>query len=451
MEQQEKEQAFPADFLWGAATAAYQIEGAAQEDGRGESVWDRFSRIPGKVRNGETGDVADDFYHRYRDDIALMRNLGLTAFRFSVSWPRVIPNGTGDVNERGLDFYDRLVDELLANEIQPALTLFHWDLPQALEDRGGWTNRETTEAFVDYAELVARRLGDRVRMWITHNEPQVVASGGYGSGWHAPGRSGDRNRLAAAHHLLLSHGMTVPVLRRESTGSKVGISLNLSRIEPATPSDEDAAAAQLAEDRDNRWYADAVFGRGYPTGYLSQVQHSMPDIRAGDLETMGAPIDFLGINNYFRVVMGVDPRTGATGWIRQPGSTYTDMGWEVYPPGLYNLLTYVNDQYSPPEIYITENGSAFPDVFDHDGQVRDPERTAYLQGYLGSVRRAVEAGVPVRGYFYWSLLDNFEWGHGYSKRFGLIHVHYPTLERIPKSSYYWYRDFIGAQRRAAVG
>ncbi|HCF99115.1 MAG TPA: beta-glucosidase, partial [Chloroflexi bacterium] len=231
----------------------------------------------------------------------------------------------------------------------------------------------------------------------------------------------------------------------------VGISLNLSRIEPATPSDEDAAAAQLAEDRDNRWYADPVFGRGYPTGYLSEVQHSMPDVRAGDLETMGAPIDFLGINNYFRVVMGVDPRTGATGWIRQPGSTYTDMGWEVHPPGLYNVLTYVNDQYSPLEIYITENGSAFPDVFDHDGQVRDPERTAYLQGYLGSVRRAIEDGVPVSGYFYWSLLDNFEWGHGYSKRFGLIHVHYPTLERIPKSSYYWYRDFIRAQRRAAVG
>jgi beta-glucosidase len=448
---QQQDEVFPADFLWGAATAAYQIEGAAHEDGRGESVWDRFSRTPGKVRNGETGDIADDFYHRYKQDVVLMRELGLDAFRFSVSWPRVIPNGTGEVNEKGLDFYERLVDELLANDIQPALTLYHWDLPQALEDRGGWTNRETTEAFVAYAEVIARRLGDRVRIWITHNEPQVVAGAGYGAGVHAPGRTGDQNRLAAAHHLLLSHGMAVPVLRRESPESKVGISLNLSYVEPATQSEEDRKLAEVTDARDCRWYADPVFGQGYPEEYLTEVQQMMPEMRDGDLQTMAAPIDFLGLNNYFRVVVGIHPGTGRPQWIRQEGSTYTDMGWEVHPEAMYKLLMQIENRYSPPAIYITENGSAFPDIVDHEGQVKDPERTAYLEGYLGSVGRAIADGAPIQGYFCWSLLDNFEWGHGYSKRFGLIHVHYPTLERIPKGSYHWYQDFIKTQRGAAAG
>jgi beta-glucosidase len=437
---------FPAEFVWGAATASYQIEGAAREDGRGESVWDRFAATPGKVRNGDSGEVACDFYHRYRDDVALMSQLGLDAFRFSIAWPRVVPQGRGRVNPAGLDFYDRLVDELLARGIEPFATLFHWDTPQALEDSGGWPSRPTAEAFVEYTEAVVARLGDRVRFWITHNEPWVCAWIGHAWGQHAPGRTSETDAVAAAHHLLLSHGWATEAIRREAPGAKVGITLNLAHAYPASETPEDEAAAWHVDGEGNRWFLDPIFRGSYPADLLARNELVGPVLRDGDLEAISAPLDFLGVNNYFRFVVSA----GAEGprLLSDPAAEHTDMGWEVYPDGLHRLLVRVADEYAPAEIYVTENGAAFGDVRGHDGHVHDPERTSYLRTHIGAVARAVADGAPVNGYFVWSLLDNFEWAHGYSKRFGIVYVDYPTLERVPKDSFYWYRDFL-ASRRAA--
>ena len=436
---------FPQDFLWGAATASYQIEGAAHEDGRGESVWDRFSATPGKVRNGDTGEIACDFYHRYAGDVALMSDLGLDAFRFSIAWPRVLPEGRGRVNQAGLDFYDRLVDELLARDIEPFATLFHWDTPQALEDAGGWPARQTAEAFVEYAEIVAARLGDRVRHWMTHNEPWVYAWIGHSWGEHAPGRTSERDAVAAAHHLLLSHGWAVEAIRRAAPGAQVGITLSLSHAYAASETPEDEAAAWEVDGGSNRWFLDPIFRGAYPADLLERNALVAPLVRDGDLEAMAAPLDFLGVNNYFRHVVGA----GVDGprFIRDPEAQHTDMGWEVYPDGLHALLTRLAEDYSPPAIYVTENGAAFGDVRVHDGRVHDPERTAYLESHISAVGRAVAAGVPIKGYFVWSMLDNFEWAHGYGKRFGIVYIDYPTLERVPKDSFYWYRDFIGSRPR----
>ena len=436
--------AFPPGFVWGAATAAYQIEGAAREDGRGESVWDRFGATPGKVRNGDSGEIACDFYHRYGDDVALMRELGLDAFRFSVAWPRVMPTGRGRVNEAGLDFYDRLVDELLANEIEPFPTLFHWDTPQALEDEGGWPARATAEAFVEYAEAVVGRLGDRVRRWTTHNEPWVVAWLGHAWGEHAPGRTSEADAVAAAHHLLLSHGWAVQAIRAAAPDAEVGIALNLAHAYATSESPEDEAAAWRVDGEGNRWFLDPLFRGSYPADLLERNELVAPLVCAGDLEAIAAPLDFLGVNNYFRFVVGSDgarPRI-----VHDPEAQRTDMGWEVYPDGLHRLLVRLAADYSPSAIYVTENGAAFPDVRSHDGRVHDPERTAYLQSHVDAVWRAVADGAPVKGYFVWSLLDNFEWAHGYAKRFGIVYVDYPTLERVPKDSFYWYRDFIASRR-----
>ena len=441
---------FPADFVWGAATASYQIEGAVDADGRGESIWDRFCATPGKVRNGDCGAIACDFFHRYADDVALMRELGLDGFRFSVAWPRVVPEGRGPVNHAGLDFYDRLVDTLLASGIQPCVTLYHWDLPQVLEDRGGWPARETVDAFAEYVEAVVARLGDRVQRWITHNEPWVVAWLGYGWGLHAPGRTSEAEALAAAHHLLLSHGRAVEVLRRDAPGAEVGITLNLMHDYPASPSPEDVAAARHVDGFRNRWFLDPVFRGEYPADLVEHYAASLPPIADGDLATIAAPIDVLGVNTYSRGVIGASPDGGAPTYVRVPDSEYTDMDWEVYPDGLHDLLVRLRDDYAPERIAITENGAAFSDVRGHDGAVRDPERLAYLERHLDAVGRALEAGVPVTGYYVWSLLDNFEWQHGYAKRFGIVYVDYPTLERVPKSSFRWYRDFIARQRAAAA-
>jgi len=437
--------AFPPDFRWGAATASYQIEGAAHEDGRGESVWDRFSATPGKVRNGDTGEVACDFYHRFAGDVGLMADLGLDAFRFSIAWPRVLPEGRGRVNQAGLDFYDRLVDELLAHEIEPFATLFHWDTPQALEDAGGWPVRETAEAFAEYAEIVAARLGDRVRHWMTHNEPWVYAWIGHSWGDHAPGRTSEPDAVAAAHHLLLSHGWAVEAIRRAAPGAQVGITLSLSHAYAASDTPEDEAAAWEIDGGTNRWFLDPIFRGAYPADLLERNKLVAPLVHDGDLEAMGAPLDFLGVNYYFRHVVSA----GADGprLVRDPEAPQTDMGWEVYPDGLHALLTRLAEEYAPPAIYVTENGAAFGDVRVHDGRVHDPERTAYLQSHVTAVGRAVAAGVPVKGYFVWSLLDNFEWAHGYAKRFGIVYIDYPTLERVPKDSFYWYRDFIGSRPR----
>ena len=440
---------FPADFVWGAATAAYQVEGAAAEDGRGESVWDRFAATPGKVRNGDTGDVACDFYRRYPEDIALMRELGLDAFRFSVSWARVVPDGRGPVNELGLDFYDRLVDELLANDIKPFVTLFHWDTPQALEDAGGWTERATAELFVDYVDAVAARLGDRVDRWITHNEPGVVSWIGHAWGMHAPGRTSEADAIAASHHLLLSHGWAVEALRHGSPNAQVGISLNLAHVDAASDSPADLAAAREVDGLENRWFLGPIFRGAYPDDVLERFASTPPPVLDGDLKAISAPIDFLGINSYFRRLV----RDGAHGLnaVHLPDAQFTDTGWEVYPEGLHKLLVRVADDYEPPVIYITESGAAFGDVRGHDGHVHDPERKAYLASHIDAVGRAIEDGVPVHGYFVWSLLDNFEWAHGYAKRFGIVYVDYPTLERVPKDSFTWYRDFITSLRPSLSG
>jgi beta-glucosidase len=432
---------FPEQFLWGAATAAYQVEGAVDEDGRGESLWDRFCATSGKVRNGDSGAVACDFYHRYRDDIALMRDLGLTAFRFSVAWPRVLPEGRGKVNEAGLDFYDRVVDELLAAGIEPVVTLYHWDLPVALEDAGGWPARQTAEAFREYAATVARRLGERVSRWITHNEPWVAAWLGYGWGQHAPGRTSVADALAAAHHLLLSHGLAAEALRLEAAEAHVGITLNLTQADPAGESPGDTAAAREAEGEQNAWFLDPLFRGEYPADVLERFAPDVPPVRDGDLAVISGPLDFLGVNYYHRQVVR-RREDGGRDVVHQPESRYTEMGWEVSPEGLFELLVRLRDEYAPAAIHITENGAAFSDVRGHDGSVYDPERQEYLAAHVDVVRRAIAAGVPVDGYFVWSLLDNFEWAHGYSKRFGIVYVDYPTLARIPKSSFYWYRDFI---------
>jgi beta-glucosidase len=433
----------PHGFLWGTATAAYQVEGAVREDGRGESVWDRFCATNGKVRNGESGAVACDFYHRYRDDIALMRDLGLDAFRFSIAWPRVLPDGRGRVNEAGLDFYDRLVDELLAAGIRPFATLYHWDLPQALEDRGGWPARETADAFLEYVEAVAARLGDRVKDWITQNEPHVPAWAGYGHGVHAPGRRSRRCALAAAHHLMLSHGYALEALRRDVPGVRAGITLDMWPFEPASDAPEDVAAAREADGDQNRAFLDPLFRARYPDDMLELWGDDAPPVEEGDLARIAAPIDFLGVNYYRREVVA-RTEDGGRRIVHQPDSLYTEMGWEVSPNSLFDLLVRLRDEYAPPAIYITENGAAFGDVRAHDGRVRDPERQAYLAAHVDAIRRSAAAGVPVAGYFVWSLLDNFEWAHGYSKRFGIVYVDYPTLERVPKASFYWYRDLIAA-------
>ena len=438
--------AFPDDFVWGAATASYQIEGAANEDGRGESVWDRFCATPGKVRNGDNGAVACDFYHRYSDDIALMRELGIDAFRLSVAWPRVIPGGRGAVNAKGLDFYDRLVDELLGNGITPFVTLFHWDTPQPLEDEGGWPSRDIVDAYADYVEAVARRLGDRVGHWITHNEPWVVSWVGHGWGHHAPGRTSDADALATAHHLLLSHGRAVEILRERSPQAEVGITLNLDFVYAVGDEEEDIAAARWVDGLHNRWFLDPIFRGAYPEDMFEAWRDLLPAIEDGDLETIAQPIDFLGINNYTSPLVGADNDGNRSRIVRRADVDRTDMGWEVVPGGLRDLLLRVTRDYQPAAIYVTENGAAYPDVRGHDGSVADPERQSYLEGYIGAAAEAVASGVPLRGYFAWSMLDNFEWAWGYWKRFGLVYIDYATLERVPKGSFYWYRDLIAAQR-----
>jgi beta-glucosidase len=445
-----REMRFPPDFVWGAATASYQIEGAANDDGRSESIWDRFCRTPGKVRNGDTGDIACDHYHLYKEDIGLMRTLGLQGYRFSIAWPRILPSGRGSVDARGLDFYDRLVDELLASGIQPYATLYHWDLPQVLEDQGGWTHRAIVDAFAEYADALVRRLGDRVRYWITQNEPWVAAWLGYGWGIHAPGRTGERGALAASHNLLLSHGRAVEVIRRECPGAQVGITLNLAPAHPASDSEEDQEAARTMDGINNRWFLDPVFRGEYPADTVDALAEYMPDIRAGDMQTIAAPIDFLGVNYYNRQIVRASPETGHPMHVRPEGGSFTDMNWEVYPEAFYEILTRVQRDYAPGRTFVTENGAAYDDVRLHDGSIRDPERQAYLEQHLLACSRAIRDGVPLAGYFVWSLLDNFEWAYGYQKRFGLVYVDYPTQERIPKSSFEWYRRFIQGQVAAVA-
>jgi beta-glucosidase len=444
---------FPDDFRFGAATAAFQIEGATREDGRGESIWDRFCATPGTVAHGATGEVACDHYHRWQEDLALMSELGLQSYRFSVAWPRVQPTGRGTPNRAGLDFYKRLVAGLRERGIEPVATLYHWDLPQALQDEGGWANRETTERFAEYAGIVAEELGDGIESWITHNEPWVVAFLGHAEGRKAPGVRDWPTALAVAHHLLLSHGLAVDVLReRLPAGTPVGITLNLTPARPASDAQADRDAARRMDGYMNRWFLDPVLRGRYPEDMLALYEQrfgALPALRADDLPRIARPIDFLGVNYYFPQTV----RAAASGVLEaepiEPEPPLTTMGWPVDPSGLHELLVRLRADYGEIPIEITENGSAWPDPSPTDGVIEDPPRLDYLEGHLAAVARAIADGVDVRRYFAWSLMDNFEWEHGYEPRFGIVGVDYETQRRIPKRSGLWYRDLIAAGRSPA--
>jgi len=435
-------QRFPAQFVWGVATAAFQIEGAAQADGKGESIWDRFCRRPGAIADASNGDVACDHYHRLDADLDLIAALGVDAYRFSISWPRVQPLGHGAWNEAGLAFYDRLVDGLLARGIQPHLTLNHWDLPQALQDAGGWAARDTVHHFVDYARGINRRLGDRVATITTHNEPWVVAVLGHEQGIFAPGIQHRATAMQVSHHLLLSHGLALQAMRADGARARLGIVLNMAPCEPATSAPADVARARLDDGRGRRWYADPIFKGAYPQDVLDDLGADAPRVQAGDMAHIQTPIDYLGLNYYTRNVC-----SASTPWdVKTSGLPLTDMGWEVYPQGLTDLLLTLHHDYRLPPVYITENGAAFADVLQA-GQVHDVDRTRYLQSHIAAVADALQQGVPLAGYMVWSLMDNFEWASGYAKRFGIVHVDYTTQQRTLKDSALWYRSFVADHQR----
>ncbi|WP_410539595.1 GH1 family beta-glucosidase [Streptomyces sp. KL2] len=454
---------FPPGFLWGTATAAYQIEGAAAEGGRTPSIWDTFSHTPGRTRNGDTGDVACDHYHRWREDLAIMADLGVGAYRFSVSWPRVQPGGSGPASREGLDFYSRLVDGLLAKGIQPVVTLYHWDLPQELEDAGGWPERATAERFAEYASLVAGALGDRVERWTTLNEPWCSAFLGYGSGVHAPGRTDQADALRAAHHLNLAHGLGTQALRAAlPAGAQTSVTLNLHHVRPLTDGPADLDAARRIDGVANRVFTGPMLRGEYPDDVLRDTAHltDWSFVEDGDLADIHQPLDFLGVNYYSPTLVSAASGPGThnadghgasdhspwpggddVAFHRTPGET-TAMGWTIDPSGMYDLLLRVRDDFPGVPVVITENGAAFDDYVDPEGRVLDPQRISYLHGHLAAVHRAIEAGADVRGYFLWSLLDNFEWGYGYSKRFGAVYVDYATGRRIPKESARWYAKVV---------
>lgn len=440
-------EAFPAEFRWGTATAAYQIEGAVQEGGRGPSVWDTFSHTPGKTFRGETGDVACDHYHQYAADFRLLRSLGIRDYRLSIAWPRIFPTGRGPVNPQGVDFYDRLLDTLQAEGITPAVTLYHWDLPQALEDQGGWRNRDTVFYFRDYAGELYRRFGDRVPLWITHNEPWCTTFLGHVWGEHAPGYRDPVMGRRVAHHALLSHGLAVEAFRESGREGMVGITLNLNTVYPASERDEDRTAAELADVIANRAFLDPLFKGAYPElldGILPPVDGL---VHPEDMAIIQRPIDFLGVNYYSYQVAAADPEDPKRVKDVTPRDDVTDMGWPINPQGLTDLLLRLSRDFTPVPLYVTENGAAYPDRLEGD-RVQDAKRVAYLERHVAAMAAALRQGVDLRGYYLWSFLDNFEWAFGYSKRFGIVYVDYPTQRRIPKDSAYWYRDLIEEVRTA---
>ncbi|GAA4914100.1 GH1 family beta-glucosidase [Stackebrandtia albiflava] len=456
--------AFPADFAWGAATSAYQIEGAADEGGRGRSIWDTFAHTPGRVVDGGTGDVAVDSYHRYPEDVEVMKRLGLTDYRFSVSWPRIQPDGDTKLNNAGLDYYRRLVDTLRDAGITPWITLYHWDLPQALEDAGGWPHRDTAHRFADFAQVVHDALGDRVQEWITVNEPWCAAFLGYASGEHAPGRRDPAASVAAAHHLMLGHGLAVRAMRAQRSDSRIGVGLNFYPVHQAGDSEADADAVRRIDGMQNRFFTDAVLRGEYPADVLDDLSAvaDLSVIRPGDLDVIGSPVDTLCVNYYSRFTVtaagsgstsaSAAPTDVDSAW---PGNSHigfvgsglpvTGMNWEIDPGGLRDILVRLSRDYPGVPLVVTENGSAFDDVVSEDGAVHDPERLAYLRDHLAACQEAVEADVPLRGYFTWSLLDNFEWAWGYTKRFGIVHVDYDTQRRTVKDSGRWYADFVSGR------
>ncbi|MFB7593691.1 GH1 family beta-glucosidase [Streptomyces sp. NPDC056160] len=440
--------AFPRDFLWGTATSAYQVEGAVAEDGRSPSIWDTFSHTPGKTDNGDHGDTACDHYHRWPQDVALMKQLGTNAYRLSIAWPRVVPDGDGPVNAKGLAFYDRLVDGLLEAGITPSITVYHWDLPQTLQDRGGWTERATAEHLARYASLVAERLGDRVTHWATLNEPLCSAWIGHLEGRMAPGLTDLTAAVRASYHLLLAHGLATQAVRAAVPGAQVGLVTNHSTVAAASTSTADVAAAARMDGHTNRWWLDPVYGRGFPADMRELYGVELPE-QAGDFATIAAPLDWHGLNYYFPATVTDDP-TGPAPYareIRLPDVPRTGMDWQIDADGLESLLMRLTDDYGVRRLYVTENGSAFPDTVAPDGSVDDPGRTRYLEQHLAACARAVRKGAPLAGYFAWSLLDNFEWAYGYDKRFGLVHVDYGTQKRTVKTSGRRYAEIVRAHRR----
>jgi beta-glucosidase len=449
---------FPASFLWGAATASYQIEGAFDEDGRGQSIWDTFSHTPGNVLNNDTGDIADNHYHRMEEDVRMMQRLGLQAYRFSIAWPRILPGGEGEINDSGLDFYDRLVDRLMEAGIRPWATLYHWDLPQALQDRGGWGNRAILEQFTRYTEAVVQRLGDRVKDWITLNEPHVFAYLGHYWGGHAPGLRSLPLANQVAHNALVAHGRAVSVVRALSHDARVGITLNLNMSYPSSDLPADRQATRFADGQLDRWFLDPLYGRGYPADMLALYGDAVPEIEAGDMDAIATPTDFLGINYYSnRFVRAVSSDVNELGFSQlgaeelvQAGYEVTAMGWPVMSDGLRELLVRLHREYHPHAIYITENGAAFDDSVETDSsgasRVHDPRRVEYLKEHFAAARRAISEGVPLRGYFAWSLMDNFEWALGYDKRFGIVYVDYQTQQRVLKDSALYYQQVIQANQ-----
>jgi len=437
---------FPAGFLWGSATAAYQVEGSSTADGAGMSIWDRFAHTPGLIANGDTGDVACDQYRRYREDVALMRELGLQAYRFSVSWSRVLPEGRGAVNAAGLDYYERLVDTLLENGVEPLLTLYHWDLPAALDDRGGWLNPDIADWFADYASVMYRKLDGRVKTWATLNEPWVVTDGGYLHGALAPGHKNRFEAPIASHNLMRAHGSAVKAYRAEGK-HRIGLVVNLEPKYPASQAPEDLAAVARADAYMNRQYLDPVFLGRYPEEMTEIFGEAWPEWPAEDYALIAQPIDWLGVNYYTRNVT----RHDAANWpleaaaVRQPQATYTETGWEVFPQGLTDILVWVKDRYGDIPIAVTENGAAFFDPPEAEGgRVRDPLRISYLHQHLGAVHDAIAKGVKVEGYMVWSLLDNLEWSLGFSKRFGIVHVNFATQARTPKDSARYYAKVVAS-------
>ncbi|HET6649638.1 MAG TPA: GH1 family beta-glucosidase [Candidatus Limnocylindria bacterium] len=439
---------FPPDFAFGAATAAYQIEGAVADDGRGPSIWDTFSHTRGRTRNGETGDVACDHYHRWRSDLDLMAELGLRAYRFSIAWPRVQPEGRGPVNQAGLDFYDRLVDGLLERGIEPWLTLYHWDLPQALQDAGGWTDASLADRLAEYAGIVAGRLGDRVGRWITLNEPRTHAFIGHAVGRHAPGGHGWANGLRAAHHLHLAHAAAVRAIRTVAPEARIGVCHDVAHVIPASQSVDDAGAARRHDGAMHRWFLDPTFGRGYPSDMVEW--YSSNGLLEGlDLAAVAGaePIDFLAVNYYRRERIAdvpVTPDWGIGSSVLSGVGESTGNGWEVWPDGLRAVLSRIQAEYGTIELAVTENGATYPDAIGADGSVEDAERRSYLARHVAALADARDDGVPVNAYFVWSLLDNFEWGEGYGARFGIVHVDFPTQRRTVKSSGRWYQELLGA-------
>ncbi len=436
---------FPEGFLWGASTAAYQVEGAWNEDGKGESVWDHFSHQPYRVENSDTGDVACDHYHRMPEDVQLMKSLGFKGYRFSIAWTRILPQGRGAVNTQGLDFYKRLLDELRQAGIRPNITLNHWDLPQALQEMGGWNNRDCADWFADYARIVFDHLATQDAMWATHNEPMVVASG-YGSGTMAPGLADQSQLYRVIHHLNLAHGKAVRVFREGQYPGKIGIVLDLQNFIPASDSQADLLAAQRSVEHAHNMFLDPIFKGSYPEYVCGWLGQNAPAPQPGDLEIIHQPIDFLGMNYYFTAKVGFSPHGGLLKnnmhMVTQPMAGQTEVGWGLYPQGLTDILLKLKNQYGNPPVYITENGTAALDTPDGDEFVEDRERVAYLRNHLIAAHNAIQAGVNLKGYFVWSLMDNFEWASGYRPRFGIIRVNYATQKRTPKLSAHWYSDVI---------